>query len=195
MVVEIEHKQRTEELKKKGVSFHSRENGETRPNGLMDFLRFKDMLPTPQTQGLKVCDENGKTQFMDLDLLPTPTAQDNPHPTGRVDENGRRWTEGAKASHSMGLSDLASMDLLPTPMARCWKGGTTEVRKDTGKVRVDQLDTYVQVLSQDAEDGASSRLSPLFTEEMMGFPLMYTTYPFLSTSETKTRSSSGEPKA
>ena len=34
------------------------------------------LLPTSQTQGMKVCDQNGKTQFMDLNLLPTPTAQD-----------------------------------------------------------------------------------------------------------------------
>jgi hypothetical protein len=32
------------------------------------------------------------------------------------------------------------------------------------------------------KDGHPFRLSPLFTEEMMGFPLMWTTYPFLLTS-------------
>ena len=30
------------------------------------------LLPTIQTQGLKVCDEDGSTQFIDLSLLPTP---------------------------------------------------------------------------------------------------------------------------
>ena len=30
--------------------------------------------------------------------------------------------------------------------------------------------------------GGNSRLSPLFTEEMMGFPLMWTALPFLSES-------------
>ena len=33
-----------------------------------------------------------------------------------------------------------------------------------------------------ADAGETSRLSPLFTEEMMGFPLMWTTLPFLSQS-------------
>ena len=40
-------------------------------------LAKSNLLPTPQTQGLKVCDQNGKTQFMDLRLLPTPNASDN----------------------------------------------------------------------------------------------------------------------
>jgi hypothetical protein len=38
--------------------------------------RLAGMLPTPQTQGLKVADKQGKTRFLDLNLLPTPTAQD-----------------------------------------------------------------------------------------------------------------------
>lgn len=36
------------------------------------------LLPTAQTQGLKICVE-GKTVFMPLDLLPTPKAQDCRH--------------------------------------------------------------------------------------------------------------------
>lgn len=37
------------------------------------------LLPTVQTQGLKVCNENGKTEFLNLLLLPTPktTAKTN----------------------------------------------------------------------------------------------------------------------
>jgi len=31
------------------------------------------LLPTPQTQGLKECDEQGRTQFVNLQMLPTPT--------------------------------------------------------------------------------------------------------------------------
>jgi len=36
------------------------------------------LLPTAQTQGLKIC-VKGKTVFMPLDLLPTPKAQDCRH--------------------------------------------------------------------------------------------------------------------
>jgi hypothetical protein len=34
------------------------------------------MLPTPQTQGLKTCDENGKTQYFKMTMLPTPAVRD-----------------------------------------------------------------------------------------------------------------------
>lgn len=80
LTTEIEHQKRVSELRIiGGKSIHSRANGESRPNGIMDFLNFN---------------------------------------------------------------------------------GLTECCKQT--------------------DGPSSRLSPLFTEEMMGFPLMWTTLPFLS---------------
>ena len=69
--------------------------------------------------------------------------------------------------------------MLPTPLTRDYKGGTTAIRKDTGKVRTDALDSLVKYAER---DGGASRLSPLFTEEMMGFPLMWTALPFLSES-------------
>ena len=34
------------------------------------------LLPTVQTQGLKVCNKDGKTEFLNLELLPTPKAQE-----------------------------------------------------------------------------------------------------------------------
>lgn len=49
-------------------------NGKVYSATLKDLVA-SNMLPTPQTQGLKVCDEKGKTVFMNLDLLPTVTAQ------------------------------------------------------------------------------------------------------------------------
>ena len=48
MSTEIRHQRRVQELKAAGGNtFHSRANGETRPNGLMDFIEFHGMLLTP----------------------------------------------------------------------------------------------------------------------------------------------------
>lgn len=84
-------------------------------------------------------------------LLPTPVVIDNPHPNSKVNEQGRRYNHKAESSHSMGLADLALHHLLPTP-----KGLAADV-------------------------GNYSLLSPLYTQEMMGFPLGWTEHPFLST--------------
>jgi len=47
MATDVYHQERVSELKKKNVSFHSRANGDSRPNGLMDYLDFNNLLPTP----------------------------------------------------------------------------------------------------------------------------------------------------
>lgn len=50
-------------------------NGQVFSATLKDLAASK-MLPTPQTQGLKVCNKEGKTEFLSLDLLLTPSASD-----------------------------------------------------------------------------------------------------------------------
>lgn len=51
MSTDVHHADRVKELKEAGGdTFHSRKNGETRPNGLTDFLDFHGMLPTPAAQ-------------------------------------------------------------------------------------------------------------------------------------------------
>jgi hypothetical protein len=138
------------------------------------------------------------------------------------------------------------INMLPTPLTRDYKGGTTAIRKDTGKIRTDALDSCVKYMAEngllptpitsDSQGGArkigengrtlrkssgenfsaslkdtvvgaaaaagiSSRLNPLFTEEMMGFPFLWTALPFLGsngTQETQTENEetflSGEQK-
>ena len=59
-------------------------------NGKVYSATLKDlvagnMLPTPQTQGLKVCNKDGKTEFLSPLLLPTPTAIDKG--TGRINKS------------------------------------------------------------------------------------------------------------
>ena len=50
-------------------------NGQVFSATLKDLAASK-MLPTPQMQGLKVCNKDGKTEFLNLELLPTPKAQE-----------------------------------------------------------------------------------------------------------------------
>ena len=113
------------------------------------------LLPTVQTQGLKVCDKNGKTKFMDVSLLPTPTAQD--------------FKRRGPNSKQQGLPEAAYKDLLPTPKANSWK---TPCEHGEGSP---DLQTYIA-----KKIGETSQLNPLFVEDMMGYPLMWTTLPFLS---------------
>ena len=104
-------------------------------------------------------------------LLPTPNA-------GEAEHYRLQYTPGSQ----MGTS-LSAMGTLPTPSARDWKGKTTPgVRKQSGCVYGEMLPDAIGRMTQDScpnTDGQSFRLSPLFTEEMMGFPFLWTTLPFL----------------
>lgn len=68
----------------------------------------KTLLPTVQTQGLKVCNKEGRTEFIPLSLLPTPNASE-----------GTKWTTKYNPNSQMGtgLTAMAVNGLLPTPMA------------------------------------------------------------------------------
>lgn len=114
--------------------------------------RIWSLLPTVQTQGLKVCDKDGKTRFMDLSSLPK---------------------QGIKYG-----------DLLPTPVASDHTGSCTirKMTKSNGAPRTDSLRNMPAVIGMDGDrlNGRVFQLSPLFVEEMMGYPLMWTTLPFLT---------------
>ena len=113
-------------------------------------------------------------------LLPTPTAIE-----------GEKYTNTYNPQSQMGksLSAMAGSGMLPTPAARDWKGKTNPgVVKEGSKCIYGETlpDAVGRMASDQKKDGKTFRLSPLFTEEMMGFPLMWTAYPFLSPSgETK----------
>lgn len=224
------------------------------------------LLPTVQTQGLKQCNKKGKTEFVPLDLLPTPNAMDIAHKDMEINERGRRNPKRGKTDHSLDLEDMAVAKLLPTPCsieatkftkftktinpnsqmgqgltalavngllptstamevkhsnrvkglkeqgvkgmysrkngalrpngltdfldfngmmptpsARDWKGCTNPgVKKVNGNVYGETLPDTVKKVT-----GSTSQLNPLFVEEMMGFPLMWTALPFLSPSGDK----------
>lgn len=182
------------------------------------------LLPTVQTQGLKMCDENGKTRFYPMELLPTPMASDattgaiigkNDHfiTTGngtprKINQNGingsvglarmvqllptpnareaDKYSKKYNPNSQMGtaLTAMAVNGMLPTPIRRDYQPSVspqTLKRKD-GKMRTDSLCNLPVMLGEHClqNGGRTSQLNPLFVEEMMGFPLMWTTLPFLS---------------
>lgn len=170
------------------------------------------LLPTVQTQGLKRCNEKGKTEFYPTSMLPTPTATDmgsgrtNKSPTPGAKERptlakaakmmllptpnaveATKYTHKLNPKSQMGrsLTALAVNGLMPTPSARDYKGNTiTTTRRRKGQFTRwgEMLPDFITRLQEEqtGDSRASPQLNPLFVEEMMGFPLGWTTYPFLS---------------
>jgi hypothetical protein len=163
------------------------------------------LLPTVQTQGLKVCNQNGKTEYMRLNLLPTPTAM-MPRDTDMKKREARMEKLRAKGLSPVtdGLSILAIKGLLPTPIASdrlagikvCDKSpkfqGTPKLAdfatsglfptptascRNGGHAtgRETELNHYIR---QTFQTGETSQLNPLFVGEMMGFPEGWTVLPF-----------------
>lgn len=84
------------------------------------------LLPTVQAQGLKVCNPMGKTEFMKLELLPTPTAMiPGDINMNKLDERRERIKKSKKNGNGFGptLNELAKKGLLPTPVASNQKNG------------------------------------------------------------------------
>ena len=130
------------------------------------------LLPTVQTQGLKIC---GKTGFMDLGLLPTPMSTEVRHKkrVKGLKEAGGETFHSRKNGETRpnGLMDyLDFRELLPTPKAQESRGNTS---KDRGKFNLSD-----EIAKRYNPGGESSQLNPLFVQEMMGFPYLWTELPF-----------------
>ena len=93
-----------------------------------------------------------------------------------------------------GLTALAVNGLLPTPTAMAIKhsnrvkglkenGAIGMYSRKSGALRPNGLTDFLDFNNQ--VGGKTSQLNPLFVEEMMGFPLMWTALPFLSPSGDK----------
>ena len=126
------------------------------------------LLPTVQTQGLKRCNAEGKTEFMPLDLLPTPTSIDSG--SGRINKSP---SQGAKERPTIALA--AKMGLLPTPMSTdIHHAERVEELKQSGKSGLrcrekgksgangltDFLDFHGMLPTPAAQDGKNSTLPP-----------------------------------
>lgn len=135
------------------------------------------LLPTVQTQGLKRCNPKGKTEFLPLDLLPTPTALDKAG--GRIN---RSPSPGAAQRPTLALA--ARKGLLPTPCAKEATKYTKTFNPNSQMGKGLTAFACSEMLPTPAvrkkTSGKTSQLNPLYVEEMMGFPLMWTTLPFLS---------------
>ena len=146
-------------------------------------LLQEELLPTPQTQGLKI-NVDGK-----MELLPTPMSTEVRH--------GQRVKElkeaGGQTFHSRkngetrpkGLMDYMDFHgMMPTPTAMNYKGSVSfeKLKRKDGKMRTDDLKNIPVMIGQHCQqtDGATSQLNPLFVQEMMGFPYLWTELPFQS---------------
>lgn len=160
------------------------------------------LLPTVQTQGLKVCSTEGKTEFMDLNLLPTPIAStgggvDNYSnknggnrlvsamkagllPTPKVEGKEGYETRAKRQGHEKAISHLEAFveyAMLPTPAASNYKGASSiEALEARGRLK-QKADNLAD---QFAVSGKTSQLNPRFVMEMMGFPPDWTELPFLN---------------
>jgi hypothetical protein len=92
-------------------------------------------------------------------------------------------TEGMVSDKRFPNLEVVIAKMLPTPRAN--EVNDVELTAELGARDKSNLEESVAKALHECcpeNDGKGFRLSPLFTEEMMGFPLMWTTLPFLSPS-------------
>ena len=134
------------------------------------------LLPTITTETGRKSDfkQGGKSMFTALkerNMLPTPNAFD--WNTPRKPETFKKAQERHKAKGvnlQNPLKQMASVGMLPTPTAQQERANASI---DRGKGNLSD-----EVATQFKIGGKTSQLSPLFVEEMMGFPKNWTALPF-----------------
>ena len=145
MSTEVRHEQRVKELKASGkASFRSREKGQSGDNGLMDYMDFHGLLPTPRSN--KVNDAN---------------------------LNSERMANRGKGNLEEAVAKMVVDGLLPTPATQDGWNSTLP----PSQVKRDSIPGYV-LRNCPPTGGATSLLNPLFVQEMMGFPYLWTELPF-----------------
>jgi hypothetical protein len=148
------------------------------------------LLPTVKTldsHKQRKLDENGEntsqttgqkygihlTQMAEAGMLPTPTAFD--YNTPRSQESWDKAKEKHGDALQNPLKQMAAFGMLPTPKCQEERGNAS---KDRGKFNL--TDEVARIWQP---PGKTSQLSPLFVEEMMGFPKNWTASPFQSGDE------------
>lgn len=160
-----------------------------------------DLLPTPRAMEVvehpmkaaaRTKDRTG-TKLNNLSsgaafgLLPTPNSRE-------ADKYTKKYNP--KSQMGTALTAMAMNGMLPTPTRRDFQPSVSPqaLTRKNGKMRTDALCNLPVMLREHREQtgGKSSQLNPLFVEEMMGFPLMWTTLPFLSQSGDRNQSKDTE---
>ncbi len=214
MAREIQHRKRVQELKDSGATeFQSRKNGASRPNGLMDYINFHELYPTPMARDWKGCTTHGQKKrngnvygetlpdrvrrmasekMWGGSLIPTPTATDchgKVLAKSMVSKSGIDRRTNLRNFPTMIENDMDGWGFLLTPQAsdskRC--NMSMETLKNHKKKKGDPSKSNFAEQIAHKTGGGASQLNPLFVEEMMGYPLMYTALPFLSRSGVKKR--------
>lgn len=154
-------------------------------------VMFSDILPTPTA-----IDKGGGR----INRSPSPNAADRPTlalaarkgllPTPcSIEATKFTKTINPNSQMGQGITALAVNGLLPTPTAMeikhsnrvkglKEKGAKGMYSRKNGALRPNGLTDFLDFNNQ--VGGGTSQLNPLFVEEMMGFPLMWTALPFLS---------------
>jgi hypothetical protein len=161
------------------------------------YIYRRGILPTPTTQEIEHPNaivsptgrrmaKNGNSHSLGLaDLvkfLPTPKACDGMGGIHKV--TGRTVTRPSGHTFSVGLRDLAGSGLLPTPRANVVNGldlsNPNIAKRNNGNL--EEAISALLISGTAQECGVAFQLSPLFVEEMMGFPTGWILMPFLKES-------------
>ena len=117
------------------------------------------LLPTPRSNQVNGCDLNNE----------------------KLAERNKSNLEEVVAKMNIAMKEKYG-GLMPTPTSTEWKGtfSPETVERHNRDFLLRSLPTVIGVYKKNT-DGGTSQLSPLFTEEMMGFPFLWTALPFLRT--------------
>jgi hypothetical protein len=118
------------------------------------------------------------TDETEFGLLPTPLAQHREQTNFEAyDQRMKRLEQKGHRPFTMPLDQMALRGLLPTPNSFDWNTARSLETLEKAKERHKEKGVVLQnSLRQMA--GQGFQLSPLFVEEMMGFPKNWTTLPF-----------------
>jgi hypothetical protein len=137
------------------------------------------ILGTPSNRLLfQLVPQTLPTDATEFGLLLTPTTSEPVHDLEKFKARMEKYPNGTT------MPNLATQvhGMLPTPTTRDYKGARSEeALKVAGRNETNSLpDAF-------AQSGKTSQLSPLFVEEMMGFPKNWTVSPFQSGEENQSK--------